>query len=105
MIAKLEQNPALLTTAHAQHTSHLLIVLPKADKLDRLERVPFVADLQGALKRRKKKLDDLAKSPLVAQVRAGTLVAWVMDAQDKSVFDRQTLFRKGLQALLAENPT
>jgi leucyl aminopeptidase len=105
MIAKLEQNPALLTTAHVQRTSHLLIVLPKADKLDRLERVPFVADLQAALKRRKKKLDDLAKSPLVAQVRAGTLVAWVMDAQDKSVFDRQTLFRKGLQALLAENPT
>jgi leucyl aminopeptidase len=104
MIAKLEQNPALLTNADAQRASHVLIVLPKADKLDKLERVPFLADLQGALKRRKKKLEELAKSPLVTQAGDGALVAWVMDAGDKSVFERQTLLRKGLQPLLAENP-
>jgi leucyl aminopeptidase len=104
MIAKLEQNPALLTNAGAQRAAHLLIVLPKSDKLDKLGRVPFMADLQGALKRRKKKLEELANSPLVMQAGDGALVAWVMDARDKSVFERQTLLRKGLQALLAESP-
>ena len=63
-----------------------------------------MADLRAALKRRKKKASDLAKSPIVTQAAGGALVCWVMDDRDRSIFDRHTLVRKSLQPLLAEHP-
>ncbi|HUP93898.1 MAG TPA: leucyl aminopeptidase family protein [Burkholderiales bacterium] len=104
MLAKLEQNPALLTPAAAQRARHLLVVLPKTDTLKSLARVPFVDALEGALKRRKKKLEDVGKAPIVTELSHGALVAWMMDDPSKSTFERQTAFRKALQPLLAEHP-
>lgn len=104
MLAKLEQSAALWTSADAKSARHILIVLPKADKVENLKKVPFSADLRAALKRRKKKLDDLRKSPITTEVEGSVLVSWVMDDRDKPLFERHTLLRKSLQPLLAENP-
>jgi len=104
MLAKLEQTAALLTAADLKRTKHALIVLPKASALDGLRGVPGLESLSAALSRRKKKLADLAKSPITAEIGQGTLVSWVMIDSAQSVFERQTLLRKGLQLLLAEKP-
>ena len=104
MLAKLEQYPAQLTQAGAQRARHLLIVLPRTDALKSLARVPFVDALEGTLKRRKKKLEDVGKAPIVTELPHGALVAWMMDDPAKSIFERQTAFRKALQPLLAEHP-
>jgi leucyl aminopeptidase len=105
MLATLEQNPAVLTKADAPRASHLLVVLPRSEAIEKLARVPSISALQAALKRRKKKLDDLRKSPITTEAGHSTLVSWTMDDRDKSVFERQTLMRKSLQPLLAENPS
>jgi leucyl aminopeptidase len=104
MLAKLEQNAALLTAADLKRTKHALIVLPKASALDGLRGVPGVESLSAALSRRKKQLADLAKSPVAADMGQGALASWVMLDPAQSVFERQTLVRKGLQMLLAEKP-
>lgn len=104
MLAKLEQTAALLTAADLKRAKHALIVLPKASALDGLRGVPGVESLTAALSRRKKKLADLAKSPITAEIGQGTLVSWVMIDSAQSVFERQTLLRKGLQLLLSEKP-
>ena len=104
MLAKLEQTAAPLTAADLKRTRHVLIVLPKASELDGLRGVPGVESLSAALSRRKKKLADLAKSPVAAEMGQGALASWVMLDSAQSVFERQTLVRKGLQILLAEKP-
>src|SRR4051812_36127858 len=104
MLAELEQDSALLDDVSARRASHLLVMLPRSDTLERFARMPFVAELHAALNRRKKKPDDLGKGPATFQANGGTLVSCVMDDSAKPLFERQTLVRKGLQPLLAENP-
>ena len=104
MLAKLEQTAALLTAADLKRTKHALIVLPKASALDGLRGVPGVEALSAALSRRKKKLADLAKSPVTAELERGVLVSWAMLDPAQPAFEQQTLLRKGLQLLLAEKP-
>lgn len=104
MLAKLEQTAALLTAADLKRTKHALIVLPKVTALDGLRGVPSVESLSAALSRRKKKVTDLAKSPIAAQLEGGTLASWVMFDPAQSVFEQQTALRKALQSLLAEKP-
>ena len=104
MLPRLEQNPALMTSADAKRFRHLLFVLPKSAKLENIGRVPFLPSLEAALARRKKKPADLRKAPVATEVADGALVGWLMDDPQKSVFERQTLMRKGLQLLLGEDP-
>ncbi len=104
MLAKLEQNPALLAEADTQRVAHLLLVLPKVKSLAALGRVPFLGALDAALKRRRKKLDDLAKEPLAADLPHGALAAWVVFDPARLAFEQQTALRKGVQLLLAEKP-
>ena len=80
------------------------IVLPKAAKLEALAHVPFRETLAAALARRKKKLDDLAKSPIATDLPHGGLASWVMLDPAQSVFDQQTALRKAMQLVLAEKP-
>lgn len=103
MLAKLQQHLSILSSAAAKRAKHLLVVLPKTDKLD--VRSPHVATLQATLARRKKKLADLVKSPVTVDVPGGALVAWVMIDPAQSVFERQTAMRKAVMSLLAENPS
>jgi leucyl aminopeptidase len=103
MLAKLQQSPALFSDADARRARHVLVVLPRTEKTDALGAVPHLAALEAALKRRRKKLADLAKSPLTTE-SDGALVSWAMDDSARSMFERQTLLRKALQPLLAEHP-
>lgn len=104
MLARLEQNAAQLSAATLNRARHALIVLPKAAALDDLRAVPGTEALAAALSRQKKKLADLAKSPLATDLGHGTLVSWVMLDPARPVFDQQTVMRKGVQLLLAEKP-
>jgi leucyl aminopeptidase len=104
MLARLEQNAALMTVADLRRTKHVLIVLPKASGLEGLRGVPGVEALSSALSRRKKKPADLAKSPVTAEFERGVLTSWVMLDSAQPAFEQQTLLRKGLQLLLAEKP-
>ena len=102
MLAKLEQHATLITAAALKRATHLLVVLPKAAKLD--ARTPHRVALEAALVRRKKKPGDLAKSPVTIDAPGGVLVAWVMIDAAQSVFERQTAMRKAVSSLLGENP-
>src|SRR5574338_1540517 len=104
MVAKLEQNAAALTAAEASRLTHLLVVLPPLRERDTVAGVPFVDRLEAALERRRKKRDELAKSPVTMDLPHGALVAWVALDPAQSAFEQQTLIRKALQALLAEKP-
>ena len=104
MLARLEQRAALLSNEELKRAKHVLMVLPKAGTLDNLGAVPAVGALSAALSRRTKKLAELAQSPLTTDLAHGALLSWVMVDPSRSVFERQTALRKGLQLLLAEKP-
>ncbi len=104
MLAKLEQHSAPLTSTDAQRARHMLVVLPRTQKMADLRRIPFVQALEAGLGRRKKKLGDLVKSPLTTEVAGGALISWTMDDSARPVFERHTSVRKALQPLLAEHP-
>jgi len=104
MLARLEQSAALLSATDLKRAKHALIVLPTVASLDDLKGVPSVEALSAALSRRKKKLAELAQSPLATDLAQGTLVSWVMVDSSRPVFEQQTALRKGLQLLLAEKP-
>jgi leucyl aminopeptidase len=104
MLAKLEQNAALLTGGDLGKTRHAFIVLPKMSSAGGLRGIPGAEALSAALSRRRKKIADLAKAPVAADIGQGTLASWVMLDPAQPVFEQQTLLRKGLQALLAEKP-
>ena len=104
MLARLEQGAALLSADGLKRAQHTLMVLPQAVSLDALSGVPAVEALSAALSRRSKKVAELAQSPLATDLAHGALLSWVMVDPSRSVFERQTVLRKGLQLLLAEKP-
>jgi leucyl aminopeptidase len=101
MLAKLEQSAAPATAADLKDAKHFLFVLPKAAKPATL---PHGEALAAALARRKKKPEDLAKSPIAADLPGGALAAWVMLDGSKSPFEQQALLRRALSLALAEKP-
>ena len=104
MLAKLEQSSALLTVPDARRASHLLVVLPPVKERSALGGIPFAEALDAALKRRRKKLEDLAKGPIAGDLPHGALAAWVVLDPGQAPFEQQTAVRKALQALLGEKP-
>jgi leucyl aminopeptidase len=104
MLARLEQSAALLSADDLKRAKHALMVLPKAASLDALGSVPSIEALAAALARRGKKVAELARTPIATDLDHGTLASWVMLDPSRPVFERQTVLRKGLQALLAEKP-
>lgn len=104
MLARLEQNPSLLSETALGRASHALLILPKEAKSAVRPRVPHEKLLQAALKRRGKKMDDLAKSPVGVDLPNGAFAVWTMLDSSLSAFEQHTALRKGLQLLLAESP-
>src|SRR4029077_8019416 len=104
MLAKLEQSAALLGPAVLNREKHVLIVLPKAASLDAFRGVPGTETLLAALKRRKKKPEELASAPIQADLPRGALGVWVMLDPGKTVFERQALMRKAIALALSEKP-
>ena len=101
MLAKLEQITEPASVADLKVARHFLFVLPKSAKP---EALPFGDTLAAALARRKKKPEDLAKSPIATDLPQGALAAWVALDPAKSMFEQHTLLRKALSLLLAEKP-
>ncbi|MBU0689514.1 MAG: leucyl aminopeptidase family protein [Gammaproteobacteria bacterium] len=96
MLAQLTLSKTLPTT------THLLVLLPKSKTL--AKDVVHGALLAAVLKRRNMKVEELAKSPVAANVADGTLVAWAMLDDAKDAFAQQVLVRKALQLVLDEQP-
>ena len=101
MVAKLEQNPAQLSASEARQVSHLLIVLPDARAS---QGVPFADELDAALKRRRKKREELTKSPVATDLAHGALAAWLVLNPRQSAFEQHTAVRKALLLLRSEIP-
>ncbi len=104
MLASLEQSAALLSPTDLKRARHVLVVLPKSESLDGLRGLPGTEALSAALSRRRKKLSDLTKAPVAADLAQGALASWFMLDPAQSVFDQQTALRKALQLLLSEKP-
>jgi len=104
MLAKLEQSAAAAGVRELKGTRHIVFVLPKAAKLEVLAHVPFKETLAAALARRKKKVEELVKSPIATDLPQGGLASWVMLDPARAVFDQQTALRKAMQLVLGEKP-
>jgi leucyl aminopeptidase len=104
MLPQLTEFKAIATEKELAKTSHALMVLPFAKKLGRDPQIPFLDTLLTALKRKHGDAADLAKGPITTESPTGGLLAWVMLDGDKSRFEQHTTLRKGVMALLGENP-
>ncbi|MBZ0093288.1 MAG: leucyl aminopeptidase family protein [Sulfuricellaceae bacterium] len=101
MTVKVVFKQSLAGDKEAAKASHLLCVLSGAEDAAGVAAAPA---LQAALARRRMEAADLAKTPLLGSGASGGLVCWVLAAPSLSEFERQTLLRKALQALLDEQP-
>jgi len=100
MFASLIQHDKNMNEKSLEKASHLLFVLPE----ERPQNLPHAAALDAKLARRKKKYEDLAKSPLSADLPNGGMAVWVALKDDMTAFERNTALRKGIAALLDEQP-
>ena len=101
MLAALRQSEQIPDDATLlARARHLLVVLPAGKAL----AGPAVDTLKSLLERRKLKPEELAKTPVSANLANGTLCAWVRFDPSRSAFERGTALRKALAALLEESP-
>ena len=102
MLASLFQNTSPID--QSIKTPHILVVLPKLDKLPKKYSIPGEESLDKLLLRRNMQLTDLDETPVCANLPNGELCAWVMLDTSKSIFEQQTSLRKTIKLLLLENP-
>lgn len=100
MFPTLTQNEKTINEKGLGKASHLLFVMPEL----RPDGLPYADVLDAKLKRRKEKYEDLAKSPLAAELPQGGLAVWVVLKDSFSTFERHTALRKALDILLEEQP-
>jgi len=96
--------PKLVVSAKPQ-ARHLLVLLPAGKALP--ADLPARDFWQALLKRKEMKPDELAKTPLAADLPDGTQVqrvALAMADPEKTRFERLTALRKAAQLLLDESP-
>src|SRR5581483_6503787 len=65
---------------------------------------PALETLKSLLERRELKPEELAKTPVSANLANGILCAWVKFDPSRSAFEQGTALRKALAALLEESP-
>ena len=87
--------------ALARH-AHVLVVLPAAKALS--DDLPGLAQLQAVLTRRDMKVEELAGTPLAADLPSGCRCAFAMIDAAKPRFEQLTALRKAVQLLLDERP-
>ncbi len=105
MLATLTQNSSLFDTTINVSANHILVVLPKQEKLPQKNRIPGEDMLKKTLNRRNMTLEKISETPVSANLESGALCTWVMVDTHKPVFDQHAIVRKALQHLLLENPT
>jgi leucyl aminopeptidase len=91
-----------LSIAATPRGNHRLMLLPAAKSLP--ADLPERDFWQRLLKRKDTKVEELAKSPVVADLPDGTHVALVMIDGEKPRFERLTALRKAAMLLLDEAP-
>jgi leucyl aminopeptidase len=104
MLAKLDQSAAPLGNTAPKDTNHVLFVVTKSGEKDVLSKIPFAETLAGALARRGRGPDELAKGPVAADLPNAAMGVWLMLDPGKSVFEQQTSLRKALSLILIEKP-
>jgi leucyl aminopeptidase len=104
MLPQLTESKALATEKTLAGASHALMVLPFSKKLARDGQIPHLDALLAALKRKQTDAADLAKGPITTETSDGALLSWVMLDATTSRFEQHTILRKGVMALLGENP-
>ena len=102
MLASLNQNASPFDKSIK--ATHILVILPKLERLPKKYEIPGEEALKNLLTRRKIKLSKISETPLSANLDNGALCAWVMVDSSKTVFAQQTDIREALQLLLEENP-
>jgi len=100
MSTKIIYNHSHISYIQVEKATHSLYILPTS----KLNDLPLAEVFAARMKRRKLKYEDLAKTPLIADLPHGGLASWVIVDDKKSVFERQTALRKALQPLLDEYP-
>ena len=103
MLASLFQNISPID--QSIKASHILVILPKLEKIPKKSDITGEEPLKKLLLRREMQLSDLSDTPVSANLEKGELCAWVMLDTSKTVFDQQTCMRKALKLLLSENPS
>lgn len=93
--------PKLTVTAHPK-SSHRLFVLPAGKTL--AKELPAHGLWLKLLKRKNTKIEELANSPIAADLPDGTRAALVMIDGGKPRFERLTALRKAVMPLLDETP-
>lgn len=84
---------------------HILVILPKLEKLPKKYSVVGEESLEKLLLRREMKLTDLSRTPVSGDLKNGELCAWAMIDTAESIFDQQTCIRKAIRLLLIESPS
>lgn len=102
MLATLIQNDNIFD--ESIRVTHLLIVLPKADKIAGKYQLPAESILNDALQRQGAAVSKLAETPLSANLQNGALYTWVMVDFGKPLFEQHTSLRKAVRLLLDEHP-
>ena len=102
MLASLTQNP--LPFDQSTNATHVLVILPKLERLPKKYEIPGDETLKNILARRKIKLSKISEIPLSANLSNNSLCVWVMIDLNKTVFAQHTDIRNALQLLLIENP-
>src|SRR3954464_3607789 len=102
MLATLVQHTSPLTESTT--ATHILAVLPKADKLPDSPAVFAKRTLEAVLARRKMQPEEISKTPVAGNLEGGTQCVWVMMDLDRPVFDQQTVMRRAVQLLTEETP-
>ncbi|MCB1986514.1 MAG: leucyl aminopeptidase family protein [Burkholderiales bacterium] len=103
MLATLIQNSSSFDPSTP--ASHILVILPKLERLPKKYIIPGEDTLKQLLERRHIKLSKISETPVSANLDNGALCSWMMIDTSKTVFEQQTTVRKAIQSLLKENPS
>jgi leucyl aminopeptidase len=100
MSVKLVQYAAIASENSLATQKHILFVLTENIP----ENLPFGEILHAKLKRTKAEYKDLQKTPLSADLDNGRVASFVVLSAQLNMYQRHTLLRKALKALLSEQP-
>ncbi|MDH5480251.1 MAG: leucyl aminopeptidase family protein [Nitrosomonas sp.] len=103
MLATLIQNASPFD--HTIKATHILVILPKLERLPKKYNIPGEETLKHLLARRDIKLSKICDEPVSANLENGALCTWVMVDTTQSIFKQHTCIRKAVQQQLIENPT
>ena len=103
MLATLLQNSSPID--ESVKATHILVILPKLEKLPSKSSIPGDYALKALLLRREMQLSQISETPVFANLSNGALCSWAMVDLNKSIFDQHTHVRRALQLLLEEGPT